>query len=56
MNFKFRVKEYKNGGIIEHEVTLDVVDKLTAFKVINEMYPYNDGFTHSLIFNDEVCG
>lgn len=56
MNFKFKIKEYKNGEIVQHEVTLDAVDKLTAFKSINEMYPRSSGYSHSLIFNDEVCG
>mgnify|MGYP006874320561 FL=1 len=50
--FQFRVK--RTG--IEHILTIEAEDKFKAMNTLDAMYPREDGYSHSLIFNDEVCG
>lgn len=50
--FQFRVKK----DDIEHIINVLAEDKFKAFTLLDAMYPREKGYSHSLIFNDEVCG
>lgn len=52
--FQFRVKG--PDANIEHIVTIEAEDRFKAMNTLNAMYPREDGYSHSLIFNDEVRG
>lgn len=52
--FQFRVKELDAN--IDHIVTIEAEDRFKAMNILNAMYPCENGYSHSLIFNDEVCG
>lgn len=53
--YQFRIKDYR-GEYQEHLITIEAPDQFTAMNMINNMYPRSEGYSHSLIFNDEVRG
>ena len=52
--FQFRVKEI--GANIDHIVIIEAEDRFQAMNTLAAMYPRENGYSHSLIFNDEVRG
>lgn len=53
--YQFRIKDY-HDGYQEHVITIEAPDRATAMNTVNNMYPRSAGYSHSLIFNDEVRG